>query len=39
METDGNFDGVQHGNERVLRARLNDAEFFYEEGPENQPRR
>ena len=29
--TDGNFDGVQHGNERVLRARLNDAEFFYEE--------
>ena len=29
--TDGNFEGVQHGNERVLRARLNDAEFFYEE--------
>ena len=29
--TDGNFDGVQHGNERVLRARLNDAEFFYSE--------
>ena len=29
--TDGNFDGVQHGNERVLRARLNDAEFFYTE--------
>ena len=29
--TDGNFDGVQHGNERVLRARLNDAEFFYKE--------
>ncbi|MCG9133920.1 glycine--tRNA ligase subunit beta [Candidatus Poribacteria bacterium] len=29
--TDGNLDGVQHGNERVLRARLNDAEFFYEE--------
>ena len=27
--TDGNFDGVQHGNERVLHARLNDAEFFY----------
>ena len=29
--TDGNLDGVQHGNERVLRARLNDAEFFYKE--------
>ena len=29
--TDGNFEGVQHGNERVLRARLNDAEFFYKE--------
>ena len=29
--TDGNFDGVRHGNERVLRARLNDAEFFYRE--------
>ena len=29
--TDGNTDGVQHGNERVLRARLNDAEFFYSE--------
>ena len=33
--TDGNFDGVQHGNERVLRARLNDAEFFYEEDQKN----
>ena len=29
--TDGNFAGVQHGNERVLHARLNDAEFFYKE--------
>ena len=29
--TDGNFDGVRHGNERVLHARLNDAEFFYSE--------
>ena len=29
--TDGNIDGVQHGNERVLHARLNDAEFFYSE--------
>ncbi len=29
--TDGNFDGVRHGNERVLRARLADAEFFYSE--------
>ncbi|MXY99844.1 glycine--tRNA ligase subunit beta [Candidatus Poribacteria bacterium] len=29
--TEGNFDGVQHGNERVLHARLNDAEFFYKE--------
>ena len=29
--TDGNFEGVRHGNERVLRARLNDAEFFYRE--------
>ena len=29
--TDGNLDGVQHGNERVLHARLNDAEFFYKE--------
>ena len=29
--TDGNFDGVRHGNERVLRARLTDAEFFYRE--------
>ncbi len=29
--TDGNFDGVRHGNERVLHARLNDAEFFYRE--------
>ena len=29
--TDGNLEGVQHGNERVLRARLNDAEFFYKE--------
>ncbi len=27
--TDGNSDGVRHGNERVLHARLNDAEFFY----------
>ena len=27
--TDGNIDGVRHGNERVLHARLNDAEFFY----------
>ena len=29
--TDGNIDGVRHGNERVLHARLNDAEFFYSE--------
>ena len=29
--TDGNTTGVQHGNERVLHARLNDAEFFYNE--------
>ena len=29
--TDGNYEGVRHGNERVLRARLNDAEFFYRE--------
>ena len=29
--TDGNFDGVRHGNERVLHARLADAEFFYSE--------
>lgn len=29
--TDGNDDGVRHGNERVLHARLNDAEFFYRE--------
>ena len=29
--TDGNIDGVRHGNERVLGARLNDAEFFYSE--------
>ena len=29
--TDGNFDGVRHGNERVLGARLDDAEFFYQE--------
>ena len=29
--TDGNIDGVRHGNERVLHARLNDAEFFYKE--------
>lgn len=29
--TDSNIDGVRHGNERVLHARLNDAEFFYRE--------
>ena len=29
--TDDNIDGVRHGNERVLHARLNDAEFFYRE--------
>lgn len=29
--TDGNFDGVRYGNERVLQARLKDAEFFYYE--------
>ena len=29
--TDGNTEGVRHGNERVLHARLNDAEFFYNE--------
>ena len=29
--TDGNFDGVRHGNERVLHARLDDAAFFYNE--------
>ena len=29
--TDGNFEGVRHGNERVLQARLADAEFFYNE--------
>ena len=29
--TDGNIDSVRHGNERVLHARLNDAEFFYRE--------
>lgn len=29
--TDGNHDSVRHGNERVLHARLNDAEFFYRE--------
>ena len=29
--TDGNFEGVRHGNERVLHARLNDAAFFYNE--------
>ena len=29
--TDGNFDSVRHGNERVLHARLNDAAFFYSE--------
>ena len=29
--TEGNIEGVRHGNERVLNARLNDAEFFYKE--------
>ncbi len=29
--TDGNIEGVRHGNERVLHARLNDAAFFYRE--------
>ena len=29
--TDGNYDGVRYGNERVLQARLEDAEFFYRE--------
>lgn len=29
--TADNFDGVRHGNERVLHARLNDAAFFYNE--------
>lgn len=29
--TDGNYDGVRYGNERVLQARLEDAEFFYHE--------
>ena len=29
--TDGNIDTVRHGNERVLRARLADATFFYQE--------
>ncbi len=29
--TDGNVDGVRHGNERVLHARFNDAAFFYRE--------
>ena len=29
--TDGNLDGVRHGNERVLHARLDDAAFFYNE--------
>ena len=29
--TDGNIDIVRHGNERVLRARLADATFFYQE--------
>ena len=29
--TEGNHDGVRHGNERVLHARLDDAEFFYRE--------
>ncbi len=29
--TAGNIEGVRHGNERVLHARLNDAEFFYSE--------
>ena len=29
--TEGNIEGVRHGNERVLNARLNDAEFFYRE--------
>ena len=33
--TDGNIDGVRHGNERVLHARLNDAEFFYSEDQKN----
>ena len=33
--TDGNINGVQHGNERVLHARLNDAEFFYREDQKN----
>ena len=37
--TDENIDGVRHGNERVLHARLNDAEFFYKRRSENQPRR
>ena len=35
--TDGNIDGVRHGNERVLHARLNDAEFFYSEDQKTQP--
>ena len=29
--TDGNIDTVRYGNERVLRARLSDATFFYQE--------
>ena len=29
--TDSNIDTVRHGNERVLRARLADATFFYQE--------
>ncbi len=29
--TNGNIDTVRHGNERVLRARLADATFFYQE--------
>ena len=29
--TDGNYDGVRRGNERVLGSRFDDAEFFYSE--------
>ena len=31
LNTDGDRDGaIQHGNERVLRARFNDARFFWQ---------
>ncbi len=39
IEANDGGEAIVHGNERVLRARLSDAKFFWDQDLQNQPRR